>query len=397
MKKHDYLRVGQYSQPLASTMVAGLAIALLTLSFVIAPASGGDTARLSKPPAVVQGISCFTSSICEAAGGDGDDQGVVEAVEKGVPQVPVDVSNSWYLDDVSCPSATFCMASGTSGDSGFDNGYLQPYNMATTAQGVVVPIHRGVPSTAVNIEGSNEFQGIDCPTTTFCIAAGYASSFTQGATTTTTTMTTTTTTILAGQPPSVGVVVPIRNGVPGSPETVPGTLAFVGVTCSSATNCEAVGANSSGSEGAIVPITHGVPGAVTLVAGTQWLDGIACVNERICEIVGGSTGGSTGVPSKGVVFQLTEGVAGAVRQVSLGLNGISCPSTRLCEAVGGDPQGSGYAVPIIGGVPGALALVPRIGSYGVQGINCPTTTGCEVVGTNASATLGEIVKIPVKL
>jgi len=137
MKKHDYLRAGQYSQPLASSMVAGLATALLTLSFVIAPAAGGDTARLSKPPAVVQGISCFTSSICEAAGGDGDDQGVVEAVAKGVHRFP------WTCRTVGISMTSrvqvqrFCMASGTSGDSGFDNGYLQPYNMATTAQGVI--------------------------------------------------------------------------------------------------------------------------------------------------------------------------------------------------------------------------------------------------------------------
>jgi hypothetical protein len=65
---------------------------------------------------------------------------------------------------------------------------------------------------------------------------------------------------------NVDVVVPITSGTPGSPQAVSGSYQLFGVSCPSATNCEAVGGSV---QGVVVPITSGTPGSPVVIPGDR--------------------------------------------------------------------------------------------------------------------------------
>ena len=253
------------------------------------------------------------------------------------------VPGTTQLEGVACPSATICEAVG-------DN---------SSGEGVVVPITSGVPGSPVTVSGTEFLNGVDCPSTTTCEAVGA------------------TQVIVGVNLVSIGLVVPITSGAPGSPVTVSGTAQLFGVACPSTTSCEAVGAtqvtvdNVLTLTGVVVPISSGVPGSPVTVSGTFELLGVACPSTTSCEAGG-----------NGVVVPITSGVPGsAVTASGTGqLYGVACPSTTSCEAVG--TYGDGVVVPITSGVPGS-AVTPS-GTYELDGVACPSTTTCEAVGENST-------------
>jgi uncharacterized repeat protein (TIGR02543 family) len=291
----------------------------------------------------LEGVACPSATTCEAVGYNSTPEGVVVPITSGVPGSPVTVSGTSELLGVACPSATTCEAVG--------------YN--SSDEGVVVPITSGVPGSPVTVSGTEFLNGVACPSTTTCDAVG-ATQVTVGVSLV-----------------SIGLVVPITSGVPGSPVTVSGTAQLFGVACPSATICEAVGAtqvtvdNVLTLTGVVVPITSGVLGSPVTVSGTFELDGVACPSTTSCEAGG-----------DGVVVPITSGVPGSAAAVSgTGqLYGVACSSATTCEAVGTD--GDGVVVPITSGVPGS-AVTPS-GTYELDGIVCPTTTTCEAVGDNST-------------
>jgi hypothetical protein len=193
------------------------------------------------------------------------------------------------------------------------------------------------------------------------------------------------------------VVVPITNGVPGSVEPVPGASKLAGVACSSATACVAVGNTNSPNSGLILPIVNGAPGTPQPVPGTTLdLFGVACSGATSCIAVGRN-------PSdQGVVVPITNGTPGATQIVpgtwgnAGGLSGVACPSATTCVAVGGDSSsGPGVVVPITNGTPGSLQTVS--GTFTLTGVACISTTTCEGAGTspppNSSSARGMVVPI----
>jgi uncharacterized repeat protein (TIGR02543 family) len=325
------------------SLLLAVSSALVALAVAETSASASVSTQTIPGTTQLEGVACPSATTCEAVGYNSTPEGVVVPITSGVPGSPVTVSGTSELLGVACPSATTCEAVG--------------YN--SSDEGVVVPITSGVPGSPVTVSGTEFLNGVACPSTTTCDAVG-ATQVTVGVSLV-----------------SIGLVVPITSGVPGSPVTVSGTAQLFGVACPGATICEAVGAtqvtvdNVLTLTGVVVPITSGVLGSPVTVSGTFELDGVACPSTTSCEAGG-----------DGVVVPITSGVPGSAAAVSgTGqLYGVACSSATTCEAVGTD--GDGVVVPITSGVPGS-AVTPS-GTYELDGIVCPTTTTCEAVGDNST-------------
>jgi peptidoglycan/xylan/chitin deacetylase (PgdA/CDA1 family) len=188
---------------------------------------------------------------------------------------------------------------------------------------------------------------------------------------------------------SGGIVVPIINGIPGSPQVVPGTGELYGVACSDTTTCVAVGGVSTASgtseqccQGVVVPIINGSPGTAQVVSGTSWLYGVDCPTTATCEAVG------VYGDSQGEVVPITNGVPGSSQAVTgAPLHSVACPTATNCEAVGNNQtDGSTNLVAITNGIPGSAQ--PVAGTGGLWGVDCPTATICEASGRDTS-TVGQ--------
>jgi hypothetical protein len=268
------------------------------------------------------------------------------------------------------------------------------------------------------VPGTQQLNAVACATATTCLAVGVSG--------------------------SSGVVVPITNGVPGTPQAVSATNTLMGVACYGPTTCVAVGsfvqANRT-SNAVVVPITIAngsvVVGAVQTIPNVEGLNSVACYSTTSCVAVGTSSfqgvvvpvtngvagaaqfiadddGGLTGVAcygpsacvavgnnfplfeSDGVVVSISDGTAGAAQLVTTTstLNGVAC-RLSICEATGAlqNPPQAGV-VEIIAGVPGTPQVAP--GSVnGLLGVACPTDTLCEAVGNAPEGDFGTGVVVPV--
>jgi hypothetical protein len=204
--------------------------------------------------------------------------------------------------------------------------------------------------TPILVEGS--LYGVACPSASSCEAVGSNETLT------------------------AGVVVPITNGTPGNPITVPG-IGLNAVTCQSASSCEAVGSNGADfGDGVVVAITNGIPGTPIIVPGVQ-LTGVACQSASSCEAVGQSTH-----EIDGVVVAITNGIPGNPITVpgASDLYAVACQSASSCEAGGENTAGTaGVVVPITNGILGAPIAVPG-GDY-LDGVACPSASSCEAIGS----------------
>ena len=101
------------------------------------------------------------------------------------------------------------------------------------------------------------------------------------------------------------MVVPITNGIPGTPEVTAGAAPapLYGVARASPTTCFAVGLS------VVVPITNGIPGTPQIVPGQAFLYSVACPSATTCEAVG-TKAPRTGPLGPGVVVPITTGIPG---------------------------------------------------------------------------------------
>jgi hypothetical protein len=114
---------------------------------------------------------------------------------------------------------------------------------------------------------------------------------------------------------------------------IPASALLLGVAClpSPSTTCYAVGTNASDTRGIVLAIKDGVPGAATLVPGTFELDMIDCPTATTCFATGETP------TYHGVVVTLDNGKPVALTNVpSAGeIGGIGCTAVDTCYAVGG--------------------------------------------------------------
>jgi hypothetical protein len=276
---------------------------------------------------------------------------------------------------------------------------------------------RVVNDAAQVVPGTSDLDGIACWDHDNCVAVG-----------------------TAGPNPDEGVVVPITDGIPGTPELVPGTSHLFAVTCPT-TLCFAVGngpytnpPEPTTVAGVVVPITDGTPGGVQTVIGpgqpgapdqvTLW--GVGCSSADSClaggsdvymgavivpiedgasgneESVFGVSGSSEyGVACRKISFCMAVGLGNGTSTVlRISTNGkvrneggpagagrltaVSCRNTAWCLVAGTNRhEKKGVVALVTNGAPGSAVAVS--GSSLLQGVACrPATTECLVVGYNSS-------------
>jgi hypothetical protein len=336
--------------------------------------------RIPNPPgstdSSLRGVSCVSASFCAAAGSS---QGIGEfAVQwNGTSWQREKLPGTSNAGPVSCVSATFCESVGSGGGDIWKG-------RTWTAQ--TIPI----PSGAV----SGDLDSVSCVTTSFCDASGYYTNS-------------------SGDQLSYGATWDGKTwGLLGLPTTIDvSMLSYFGISCVTTSFCQAVEdfpgssgepfaqgltwngslwfVDSGGAQAGAVPNAFaGVSciSAVYCVAvgslagvwnGTSWKReatasvsprGVSCLSTSFCMAVGASSGGAGAEEWQGAVW-LFESVSGAV------LTAVSCTSTDFCLAVGeaGNTDvwnGGGWS--------------PQAGASGftsLSSVSCASATFCEATGS----------------
>jgi hypothetical protein len=168
------------------------------------------------------------------------------------------------------------------------------------------------------------------------------------------------------------------------------------VSCSSPTNCTAVGSYSNaGNQAMLVEQWNGTSWSIqatpTVAGGsTSELEGVSCTSAAMCIAVGSEANGTAELALlwNGVTWSImSTPTSGTAR-----LFGVSCTSAMACTTVGDDSSGT-HAERWDGT---AWAIVPSANRPGEQdslyGVSCTSDTSCTAVGDNgppADATLAE--------
>ena len=300
----------------------------------------GNRAQLDavKGSLALNGIYRYQDGSTVTVGENASGQGVVSTSSGGAVAVP-GTSN---LESISCPTSTTCWAVGLA--------------TVNSDQAVLVKIVNGRPTSVQRLSAFYALYGIDCPTATTCEAVGYDTEDIADAVTTISNG-------VAGAPvevpgggewlnaiscasandcDAVGLVnftasvVPISDGVPQTPLTIPNAWYVNGIDCTSVGNCLMVGESGDDGEGYVSTLVDGAIGATTLVPGTEYLYGAGCAAHGKCLLAGASQVGAAGY-SHGVFVRDDNGELGTVQNIAgtNGFNQVTCgESPSECSTVG---------------------------------------------------------------
>lgn len=242
------------------------------------------------------------------------------------------------------------------------------------------------------------------------------------------------TALVSSLPASASASAHLRSGGPRAGPGDAVTGAFAGVSCTSASDCTAVGSDSNG-EPLYATETGGVWGAGTEIGGGGSLEGLSCTASSVCTAIGDVGRSLYATETNGVwaagpgVAQSTESLSGyssvsctaasdCAAVGSLGveihsfplwatevhgvwtdagfgwptfgtLSGVSCAAATDCTAVGNDSNGEGDAgeptyVTESAGVWGTGTEMAVPGGGYFQGVSCPSTGDCVAIGEESS-------------
>ena len=291
---------------------------------------------------------------------------------------------SGELSSVSCASPTTCFAVGITDplDGSAHQPLIEQWNGASWSI---------VPSPQVGATREVELDGVACPTATSCLAVGS----------------------IANNDVTAFAVngLALRwNGIAWSvvpsPKPSTGDVQLTGVSCSSATDCVAVGSSTKFSNtapfiSADPLIEHWNGTRWSIVAGpnagsgvlTSGLRGVSCVSATSCFAVGSSiskAGSATLVERwDGATWSIVASPTPAGSGSDIGLIGVECASDSNCFAVGNG--GTNTLVERWDGAAWSIAPSPspHAGSdVELDGVACSSDTNCFAVGTfdNAGGT-----------
>ena len=221
---------------------------------------------------------------------------MIVTIVNGQPTRVTPVPSLYGLYGVDCPTSTACVAVG--------------YDTSDDADAVTT-ITNGHPSAPVEVSGGGEWlNAISCPTATECYAAG-----------------------LVNYNPSI---VPITSGAPQTPVTIPNSWYLNGIDCPSAGDCVAVGENET-EQGTVTSLVGGALGTTQVVLGSEYLYGAACATDGGCLLTGSSAPGVNDFSTGMVAYMTAKGrISGA--EVVPGTNGFGqaiCGTDLAdCTAVG---------------------------------------------------------------
>jgi hypothetical protein len=338
---------------------------------VDAPATSGD---------ILNSVSCVSTAFCLAVGQSGTGPAVAETwngtVWSFVTAAAPAGSTSTILSSVSCVSATTCEVLGTASVASTNTLFGNQWNGSTlTATTAAAPT---VTASSPTLTAS----GMDCVSTSWCVAVGYGGTQNNAAT-------------------SFGE---LWNGTAWTAQTIPQPSTALGsqlssVSCAGVSFCQAVGqVNLTGPlsqnlieswNGTQWSLTANVPNTSTTE--TQGLTGVDCFSATTCSAVGSAAAASAPTPASlalswnGTAWTIVPNTPNGVAQTNLAAE--SCVTDWSCVAVGNErptPSSfSAYAIsaPIArtgyrfvasdGGIFSYGSGAPFLGSMGGTPLNKP--------------------------
>jgi hypothetical protein len=275
------------------------------------------------------------------------------------------IQSSGFLNGVSCPSRSTCLAVGENPNE---------------TMGIAVPLNPGTAMVrngrALHIIPGLVMSGVACASRRQCLAVGHDSNGSG---------------VAVALNPKTGAILRGRRA-----QTIPGTggVGLEGVACPLATLCVAVGENSGRSAGVAVPLNP-ITGAIRRGQSIQdvthkgILFGVACPSPIACLAVGwGASQPSVAVPIDPRTGALATGQSDqSISARAAMLTAVSCPSISLCLAVGndaGDPS-AGQAVPIdptTATIVAGQSIQTLTGIGALNAVVCPSTGQCVAAGSS---------------
>jgi photosystem II stability/assembly factor-like uncharacterized protein len=290
---------------------------------IVTTTNSGSAWNSQAVPGIVgplSGVSCPSTSVCEAGTGSG----ILGSTDGGTTWSPQAVpAGTAGLTALSCASTEACVAVGS---------VIDPTSQ--TWDGVVLVTDNGGTSWADGIAPpiTSSITGVSCGSAASCVAVtgnGAVFASTNGGSTWTTG------TVETDSPPSLDAV-----------------------TCTSATDCVAVG-NSVNGTLAVIATTDGTDWLNQSVPDTTGtLLSVSCASATVCDAVGGPN-----ILSLGDNAWFSQQVPSGASD----LTGVSCPSVDLCYAVGLDDSG-GSVIAAGGATPGP-AITTTVLPQAVVGSN----------------------------
>jgi hypothetical protein len=320
------------------------------------------------------GVTCESSTDCFAVGSVSGDTSGLTLIEHWdgtswsiVGSPVVDGADDPALREVSCTSESSCFAVGFAFPAdGAESTLIEAWDGASWSI---------VASPNVSGAAANFLLGVSCSTNTSCFAVGSVN--------------------LTPSGPARGLIERWDGtswSSSGGPSVDSSLSAFRGVTCSSSTNCFAVGDgviqhwNGSSWSSTAFP-------AVALTPSNANLAGVSCATATKCFGVGQYTNAA------GKVVTLIERPAGATWSViaspsragasESSLASVACPTATACFAVGRAGSGGAYQTLIerwngsawsIMASPNVVRAVKGLTPNSLTGVSCSSATNCFAVG-----------------
>ena len=330
------------------------------------PASRQGPAQLGQ----LSAVSCPTASSCAAVG----NSALAEHYDgRSWSIAPVAATSSFSeLVSISCRSATNCFAVGDAGFTGGIEGLIEHWDGATWS---VVPSPQ-----PAGTDLFAQLYGVSCASPTSCIAVGGYSRSTTFSNST------------------GGALIERWNGarwsMVASPVPAHSTgVIFKGVSCPSASSCNAVG-------------TYGIVVSNNLVTlplaehwnGIRWsiapvpkrsdgqLNAVSCWSNTFCTAVGYSAAGRPAAERWNGASWVVTAVPSPKGTTYSTLDGVSCPTPASCTAVGSWFSTSGTATALVERWNGTTwSIVPAPGPAGAVGttltaVSCHGPAKCTAVG-----------------
>ncbi len=271
-------------------------------------------------------------------------------------------SQGAYLLGVSCPKPTFCMAVGENYTGS------ESQTLAETWDGTTWSIDSS-PNVGSNL---NYLNAVSCARPNFCMAVGYYNN--------------------TNTETSRFTLVETWDGSSWSVTTSPSPTGFDdlnGVSCTSSTNCVAVGYTA---DGTLIESWNGTIWSV--ISGPSedtygQLEGVSCISSSRCIAVGSFINGSG---ESTVLAEIWNGTRWKITlQANIGtddlLDGVSCSSSTSCVAVGSQNgaanDGGQTLVEYWNGSLWSVVTSPNHQGIGdtFAGVSCINSTSCVAVGT----------------
>ncbi len=317
------------------------------------------------------GVSCLSATFCEAVGSSpsGHDAAVWNGRSWSVQSTPVPAhAVGMDLQGVSCVAVNVCEAVG---DWLAPGGELpRAVTLAEAWNGTAWAIQ---PTPSPRALPDSGLAGVSCPSARFCVAVG--NNFD--------TVSASSATLAEAWNGTSWRLVP-------TPRTAASGFAELGsVSCTATSACEAVGLLQKASEQALAEAWNGRSwtiqrGAAPAGASSNFLGAVSCVTARFCEAVG------QGMDPDGRSIGLAEAWNGASwtiqptpdpakpANIRALLSGVSCVSARFCVAVGQSNALPGLFTEIWNGTSWTIKTGP--GSGGLASVSCPSAHFCAAVG-----------------